>query len=77
MHTYFEPEIIKEIRTAKSYIYVLFDGWGSKCEKISILGVVVHFLNAKYENVTRLIGLPELLNHRKARVSKYRIFPDF
>ncbi|KAG9239870.1 hypothetical protein BJ878DRAFT_390886, partial [Calycina marina] len=61
MFTYYEPQIIEEIRTAKSCITVPFDGWGSKHEKIIILGVVVHFINSKYENVTRLIGLPELL----------------
>ena len=70
MHAHFEPEIIEEIRTARSRISISFDGWGSKREKISVLGVVIHFLNAKYENVTRLIGLPELSDHKKTGVSK-------
>ena len=43
---------------------------GVKHEKLSVVSVVVHFINAKYEAVTRLIGLPELLGHRKAGVGK-------
>jgi hypothetical protein len=31
----------------------------------------VHFINANYKCVTRLIGLPELLDYRKAGISKY------
>jgi hypothetical protein len=57
---HFEPEIIKEVASARSAISVTFDGWGSKHEKISVVGVVLNFINDKYENVTRLIGLPEL-----------------
>jgi hypothetical protein len=45
MYYYFEPAIIAEIRTARSRIHVSFDGWGSKHEKLSVLGVVVHFIN--------------------------------
>jgi len=71
MFVYFKPQIIKEIRTAKSRIYVSFDSWGSKHENLSILGVVVHFINYKYKNVTCLIGLLELLGHRKASVGIY------
>jgi hypothetical protein len=68
MYWHFEPRIIEEIRTAKSRINVSFDGWGSKHEKISVLGVVTHFVNEKYENVTRLIGLPALQDHKKTGV---------
>jgi hypothetical protein len=80
MFTYFEPEIIEEIRCARSRITVSFDGWGSKREKISVLGVVVHFINANYKNVTRLIGLPSLPNHGKSGVgihTLYSCFPCF
>lgn len=70
MFDYFEPEVIEEIKSAKSRISISFDGWGSKHEKISVLGVVVHFLNSRYENVTRLIGLPELPGHVKTGASK-------
>ena len=42
-----------------------FDSWGSKYEKLSVLGVVIHFINQSYDNVTRLIALPELLDHSK------------
>ncbi len=72
----FEPTIQEEIRTARSRIHVSFDGWGSKHEKLSVVGVVVHFINAKYEAVTRLIGLPELLGHGKAGVGKSCSMPS-
>jgi hypothetical protein len=65
---HFEPVVIHEIANARSKISITFDGWGSKHEKISVVGVVVHFINENYENVTRLIGLPELPGHRKAGV---------
>ncbi len=71
MFAYFEPDIIAEIANARSRISISFDGWGSKHEKISVVGVVVHFINDRYENVTRLIGLLELLGHGKAGVSKW------
>ena len=74
MFRYFEPEIQEEVRTAKSRIHVSFDGWGSKHEKLSVVGVVIHFVNTKYEVVTRLIGLPELPGHGKTGVSKSSIF---
>ena len=73
MFEYFEPEIQEEIKTAKFKIHVSFDGWGSKHEKLSIIGVVIHFINEYYENVTRLIGLPELPGHGKAGVGKCSI----
>ena len=68
MFIYFEPLIIDEIKHAKSKISISFDGWGLKHEKISVLGVVVHFINTNREMVTRLIGLPELLAHEKTGV---------
>jgi hypothetical protein len=73
MFEYFEPEIQEEIKTAKSKIHVSFDGWGSKHEKLSVVGVVVHFINKQGDMVTRLIGLPELPNHGKAGVGKCSI----
>jgi hypothetical protein len=72
MFYHFESEIKEEIKTAKSRIYCTFDGWGSKHEKISILGIVIHIVNCKGENVIRLIGLPELPNHRKRGIGKSR-----
>jgi hypothetical protein len=68
MYWHFEPRVIKEIRTAKSRINVSFDRWGFKHEKISVLGIVTYFINERYENVTRLIGLPELPEHKKTGV---------
>lgn len=59
MFKYFEAEVIEEIRNTKSRITISFDRWESKYEKIGVLGVV-HFINNKYEAVTRVIGLPEL-----------------
>lgn len=71
MYWHFEPRVIEEIRTTKSRISVSFDRWGSKHKKISVLGIVVHFINKGYENVTRLIGLPELPEHKKTGISKF------
>jgi hypothetical protein len=68
MFKYFEPYIQEEIHTAKSRIYISFNGWGLKHEKLSVISIVIYFINAKYKAVTRLIGLPELPGHRKARV---------
>jgi len=71
MFRHFEPKVIKEIRNAKSRITISFDRWGSKHKKISVVRVVVHFINVEYKYMTRLIGLPELLEHKKAGVSKH------
>ena len=68
LFAHFEPVVIREIANARSKISITFDGWGSKHEKLSVVGVVVHFINEHYKNVTRLIGLPELPGHRKAGV---------
>jgi hypothetical protein len=40
-----------------------------------VVGVIVHFINEGYENVTRLIGLPELPGHGKTGVGKYLYVP--
>ena len=71
MYEHFEPAIIREISTIRSRIHVSFDGWGSKHKKLSVLAVVVHFINHSYLNVTRLIALLELLNHSKTGVCMY------
>jgi len=71
MFQYFEPEVIAEVQTAISRISITFDGWGSKREKISVVAVVLHFINAKGENVTRLAGLPQLPNHGKTGIGMY------
>ena len=65
---HFEPVIIREIANTRSKISITFDGWGSKHEKISVIGVVVYFINEYYENVMRLIGLPELPGYGKAGI---------
>jgi len=74
MFDYFKPEVVAELTNAKSKIHISFDGWASKHEKIGVIGVVVHFINAKYECVTRLISLPELPSHRKRGVGEFRCF---
>jgi len=74
MFTHFEPEVIEEIRHAKSKISISFDGWGSKREKISVLRVIAHFINEKYKAVSRLIGLPELPGHGKTGASELFVF---
>jgi len=70
MFIHFEPKVVEEIQNAKSKISISFDGWRSKREKLSVVGVVVHFINDKYEAVSRLIGLPELPGHRKSGVGE-------
>lgn len=77
IHNYFEhfePTIKEELKCAKSRISISFDGWGSKREKISVLGVVVHFINEFSIAVTRLIGLPELEGHAKTGVGMFHQF---
>ena len=70
MFKYFELEVIEEVRNAKSKVSISFDGWRSKREKLSVIGIVVYFINDKYEAVLRLIGLPELPVHRKSGVGE-------
>jgi hypothetical protein len=33
-----------------------------------VLGIVTYFINERYKNVTHLIGLPELPEHKKTGV---------
>ena len=70
MFKHFEPEVIEEVRNAKSRISISFDGWGSKRERLSVIGVVIHFINDKYEAVSRLIGLSTLSGYRKTSVGE-------
>jgi hypothetical protein len=67
---HFKPEVIKEVCNVKSRISILFNGWGLKRERLSVVGVIVHFINNKYKAVLRLIGLPELPGHRKTGVGE-------
>ena len=60
--------MITEVHNAKLRIFISFDGWGLKNKKLSVLGVIIHFINDKYKAVTCLIGLLELLDYRKANV---------
>ena len=76
MHSYFEPTIIQEIREARSKISISFDGWGSKHEKISLVGVVAHFVNSKGLVVNRLIGMPELPGHGKSGKGTYLLLEN-
>ena len=70
MFKYFEPEVIEEVRNAKSRILISFDGWGLKRERLSIIGVVIYFINDKYEAVSRLIGLSTLPGYGKTGVGE-------
>jgi hypothetical protein len=70
MFAHFKPGIIKKVTKAWSRISIFFNSCGLKHKKISVVRVVLHFINDKYENVTRLISLPELLRHRKSGVNK-------
>jgi hypothetical protein len=74
MFEHFEPELIAEVATAKSKISFSFDGWGSKRDKISVVALVLHFINGKGQMVTRLAGLPELPNHGKTGIGKCSYF---
>ena len=65
MYTYFQRTIVQEIAEARSRISISFDGWGSKYKKISLVGVVAHFVNSSGIVVNRLLGLPENPGHRK------------
>ncbi len=60
----------KEVYIAKLRIYISFNKWGLKYEKLSILGVIIHFINLKYKAVTRLISFLELPRHSKTSISK-------
>jgi hypothetical protein len=62
--------VIKEVRNAKSKVLISFNGWGSKRKKLSIISIIVHFINDKYKAISRLIGLPELPGHRKSGIGK-------
>jgi hypothetical protein len=55
---------------AKSHIYISFNDWGLKHEKLSIIGIIIHFINVKYKVVARLISLLELPGHGKTSISK-------
>jgi len=70
MFKYFEPEVIEEVRNAKSRILISFDGWGLKRERLSVISVIIYFINDKYEAISRLIGLLTLPGHRKTGVSE-------
>ena len=65
MFKYFKLELIEEITNARSKISISFNRQGSKREKISVIGVITHFINSKYEMYTRLLGLLDLPNHSK------------
>lgn len=68
MFQYFEPQIIADVAEAQSKISLSFDGWGSKREKISVVALVLHYVNKRGEVVIVLAGLLELLGHRKSGV---------
>ena len=70
MFEFFKPKVVVELYRAKSRISISFNGQGSEREKISIVSVVVHFINDKYKAVTRLISLPSLPNYSKTSVGK-------
>jgi hypothetical protein len=69
LFAHFEPVIIYEIANARSKVSVTFNNWGSKYEKLSVIRVVIYFINEYYENIICLIGLPELPGHGKAGIS--------
>jgi hypothetical protein len=70
MFKHFKPEVIKEVYNIKLRILILFDGWGLKRERLSVVSVVVYFINDKYEAILRLIGLLMLPRHGKTGVGE-------
>jgi hypothetical protein len=70
MFKHFKPEVIKEVYNTKLRVLILFNKWGLKRERLSVISVVIHFINNKYKAILRLIGLPKLLKHRKTGVGK-------
>jgi hypothetical protein len=70
MFKHFKPEVIEEVHNAKSRISILFNGWGLKHKRLSVVGIIIHFINNKYKAVLRLISLPMLPGHRKTGVSE-------
>jgi hypothetical protein len=71
MFKHFKLHIIEEIYNAKLRISISFDGWGLKRKRLSVVGVVVYFINNKYKVVTRLISLLLLPKHSKTGVGMY------
>jgi hypothetical protein len=74
IYIYFELTIKEEIKQVRLKILISFDGWGLKHKKISLVGVVAYFIDFKGHAVSRLLGMPELPGHSKARKSTY--FPS-
>jgi hypothetical protein len=70
MFKHFKPEVIKEVYNAKLKISISFDRWGLKRERLSVISVIIHFINDKYKAISRLISLPTLPRHRKTSVSE-------
>ena len=62
--------VIKEVYNAKSKVSISFNGWGSKREKLSVISIIIYFINNKYKAILCLIGLPKLLGHRKLGIGK-------
>ena len=65
MFKYFKLELIEEITNARSKISISSNRQGSKREKISVIGVITHFINSKYDMYTRLLSLLDLPNYSK------------
>jgi hypothetical protein len=70
MFKHFKPEVIKEVHNAKSRISISFNRWGSKRERLSVISIIIYFINNKYKAISRLIGLPTLPRHRKTGVGE-------
>jgi hypothetical protein len=70
MFKYFKPEVIEEVHNTKSRILISFNRWGLKRKRLSVISVIIYFINDKYEVILRLIGLPTLPGHGKTGVSE-------
>ena len=62
--------MIKEVYNAKSKVSISFNRWGLKRKKLSVISIIIHFINNKYEAISCLIGLSKLPGHRKSGIGK-------
>ena len=70
MFIYFKLIVIKEVRNAKPKVLISFNGWGLKRKKLSVISIVIYFINNKYKAISRLISLSKLPGHRKLGVGE-------
>ena len=48
-----------------------FNKQGFKYKKISILNIIIYFINRNYKNIIRFINLLKLFEYKKTGINKY------